>query len=205
MEPHTNEALNRRHFTKKLAGGLGAFALTTSTIGLGALDACAQASGEKLGIALVGLGNYATNQLAPALQETKNCYLAGIVTGTPEKAEKWKAKYNLPDKNIYNYDNFDDIKDNPDIDIVYVVLPNSMHMEYSIRAAKAGKHVISEKPMATNLTDAEKMVRDIKKTGKNLYIGYRLHYEPYNLEAARIGTEGDFGKVKVFEGSFGFK
>ncbi|MDW3652899.1 MAG: Gfo/Idh/MocA family oxidoreductase [Bacteroidia bacterium] len=205
MEPHSNEPLNRRHFTKKLAGGLGAFALTTSTIGLGALDACAQASGEKLGIALVGLGNYATNQLAPALQETKNCYLAAIVTGTPEKAEKWKAKYNIPDKNIYNYDNFDDIKDNPDIDLVYVVLPNSMHMEYSIRAAKAGKDVISEKPMATNLADAERMVREIKKTGQNLYIGYRLHYEPYNLEAARIGTEGDFGKVKVFEGSFGFK
>ena len=102
----------------------------------------------KLGIALVGLGGYATGQLAPALEKTEHCYLAGIVTGTPSKAAEWKEKYNIPEKNIYNYDNYDSIKDNPDIDIIYVVLPNNMHAEYTIRAAQAGKHVICEKPMA---------------------------------------------------------
>src|SRR5689334_22023587 len=85
---------------------------------------------NKLGIALVGLGKYATGQLAPALQETKNCYLAGIVTGSPDKAREWKRKYDIPEKNIYNYENFDSIRDNPDIDIVYVVLPNALHKEY---------------------------------------------------------------------------
>ena len=85
---------------------------------------------EKLGVALVGLGYYSTDLLAPALQQTKNCYLAGIVTGTPSKAEAWKAKYNIPDKNIYNYQNFDSIANNPDIDVVYIVLPPSMHREY---------------------------------------------------------------------------
>ena len=105
----------------------------------------------KLGIALVGLGNYAGGQLAPALLQTGNCYLAGIVTGTPSKIPVWKEKYNIPDKNIYNYDNFDCIKDNPDIDIIYVVLPNTMHAEYTIRAFEAGKHVICEKPMALRL------------------------------------------------------
>ena len=96
---------------------------------------------DKLGVALVGLGYYSTDLLAPALQQTKHCYLAGIVTGTPSKAETWKKKYSIPDKNIYNYETFDSIANNPDIDVVYVVLPPSMHHEYVIRAAKAGKHV----------------------------------------------------------------
>ena len=103
---------------------------------------------DKLGVALVGLGYYSTDLLAPALQQTKNCYLAGIVTGTPAKAETWKKKYNIPDKNIYNYENFDSIANNDEIDVVYVVLPPSMHKEYVIRAANAGKHVWCEKPMA---------------------------------------------------------
>ena len=107
----------------------------------------------KLGIALVGLGGYAGGQLAPALQQTEHCYLSGIVTGTPSKIDTWKTKYNIADKNVYNYENFDSIKNNPDIDIIYVVLPNSMHAEYVIRAAAAGKHVICEKPMALNVEE----------------------------------------------------
>src|ERR1041384_5480273 len=63
----------------------------------------AQAPGRKLGVALCGLGSLSTNQIAPALLKTRNCRLAGIVTGTPSKAEEWKKKYNLPDKSIYNY------------------------------------------------------------------------------------------------------
>ena len=112
----------------------------------------------KLGIALVGLGKYSSGQLAPALKETENCYLAGIVTGTPDKAAKWRRQYNIPEKNIYSYSNFDDIKDNHDIDIVYVVLPNSMHREYVVRAARAGKHVICEKPMALTVEDCDEMI-----------------------------------------------
>src|SRR6476620_9652318 len=122
----------------------------------------------KLGIALVGLGNYATNQLAPALQQTEHCYVAGIVTGTPSKIDTWKSKYSIPDANVYNYQTFDSIKNNPDIDIVYVVLPNSMHAEYVIRAAKAGKHVICEKPMSMNVKECDAMIAACKKAGKML-------------------------------------
>src|SRR6187401_1947975 len=142
----------------------------------------------KLGIALVGLGGYAGGQLAPALLQTSNCYLAGIVTGTPSKIPVWKEKYNIPDKNIYNYETFDSIKDNPDIDIVYVVLPNNMHAEYTIRAAKAGKHVTCEKPMAITVEDCDRMIAACKKAGKMLSIGYRLHFDPYHLEITRLGT-----------------
>lgn len=159
----------------------------------------------KLGIALVGLGSYAGGQLAPALQQTEHCYLAGIVTGTPSKIPVWKEKYNIPDENIYNYDNYDLIKNNPDIDIIYVVLPNSMHAEYTIRAAEAGKHVICEKPMAITVEDCNRMIRACKEAGKKLSIGYRLHFEPYNLEMARCGTQKIYGEIKKLSGGFGFR
>src|SRR4051812_45189875 len=81
-------------------------------------------SGKKLNIALAGLGNYA-GILATGLEESQYCKLAGIVTGHPAKAETWKKKYDIPDKNIYNYENFDSIANNADIDVVYVVLPNA--------------------------------------------------------------------------------
>ncbi|MGZ3846882.1 MAG: Gfo/Idh/MocA family protein [Flavisolibacter sp.] len=158
----------------------------------------------KLGIALVGLGNYATNQLAPALQQTDHCFLSGIVTGTPSKIDRWKSKYSIPDKNVYNYQTFDSIKDNPDIDIVYVVLPNSMHAEYVIRAANAGKHVICEKPMAMNVKECDDMIAACKKAGKMLSIGYRLHFEPYNLEMVRLGTQKVYGTIKKMTAGFGF-
>lgn len=159
----------------------------------------------KLGVALVGLGGYATGQLAPALLQTEHCYLAGIVTGTPSKAQLWKEKYNIPEKNIYNYENYDSIKDNADIDIVYVVLPNNMHAEFTIRAAQAGKHVTCEKPMAITVEDCDRMIAACKKAGKMLSIGYRLHFDPYNLEMARLGTKKIFGNITKLSAGFGFK
>jgi len=159
---------------------------------------------KKLGIALVGLGNYATYQLAPALQETTHCYLSGIVTGTPTKKEIWKKKYNIPEKNIYNYENFDEIASNESIDVIYVVLPNSMHHEFTIRAAKAGKHVFCEKPMALSVKECEEMIAACKKAGVRLFIGYRLHTEPYHRAAMQFRTSGDSGILYV-QSEFGFK
>lgn len=154
---------------------------------------------KKMGIALVGLGQYSTNELAPALQETEHCYLAGIVTGTPSKAEAWKKKYNIPDKNIYSYDTFDQIANNKNIDIVYVVLPNAMHAEYTIRAAKAKKHVICEKPMATTAEDAKRMLDACHENGVQLAIGYRLHFEPFHQRVMELGQKQVYGKVKQIE------
>lgn len=161
-------------------------------------------SNKKLGIALVGLGNYSTYQLAPALQETSYCNLSGIVTGTPAKAEAWKSKYNIPGQNIYNYENFDKISENKSIDIVYVVLPNSMHHEFVIRAAKAGKHVICEKPMGLTVKECEEMIAACKNAGVRLFVGYRLHFDPFHKEAMKF-ENGDAGKIKVVESAFGFK
>lgn len=150
---------------------------------------------DRLGVALVGLGYYSTDLLAPALQQTKNCYLAGIVTGTPSKAEEWKKKYNIPDKNIYNYQTFDQIANNPDIDVVYVVLPPSMHKEYVIRAADAGKHVWCEKPMAISVAECKAMIDACKKNKRTLAIGYRLQHEPTTQEYRKLVKNNKFGKL----------
>ncbi len=156
------------------------------------------------GIALVGLGGYATGQLAPALQETKHCKLTGIVTVTPAKEKEWMKKYNIPRENVYNYDNFDSIADNKDIDIIYIVLPNSMHAEYSIRAAKAGKHVICEKPMTTTVEDAQAIIRACNENNVKLSVGYRLHFEPHHLRAMELGQTEEMGKVLNTDAAFSF-
>ena len=158
---------------------------------------------KKLNIALCGLGRYA-NILAKGLQETKNCKLTGIITGTPKKEGIWKSKYDIPDKNIYNYENFDQIKNNQDIDLVYVVLPNGMHKEYTIRAAQAGKHVIVEKPMALNAKDCQEMIDACNKANVQLAVGYRLHYEPHHIELQRLGQDQVFGPVRLIEASLGY-
>lgn len=159
----------------------------------------------KAGIALVGLGYYSTDLLAPALQETENCYLAGIVTGTPEKEKLWAEKYGIKDQNIYNYDNYDDLANNDDIDIIYVVLPNSMHAEYTIRAAKAGKHVICEKPMGLNAAECESMIKACEDNKRKLSIGYRMQYEPHTQEIIRMGQEKVFGPVRMVSAGAGYR
>ncbi len=152
--------------------------------------------GKKLGIALVGLGTYSEHELAPSLQETDYCYLAGIVTGTPKKEKIWADKYKIPKENIYNYDNFDAIATNDAIDIVYVVLPNAMHAEFCIRAAKAGKHVICEKPMAISVQECDDIIDACKTAGVKLSVGYRLHSEPYTQEIMRLVREKTYGAVR---------
>jgi predicted dehydrogenase len=199
--------LSRRSFVKNLGMGVGAGMLVASLPSFMNIPESTgrKYTGKKLNIALCGLGVYSTDHLAVGLEKSQYCQLAGIITGTPSKAEIWKKKYNIPDKNIYNYQNFDEIVNNKDIDVIYVVLPNSMHREYVIRAAKAGKHVITEKPMATSVKDCEDMINACKSAGVQLAVGYRLHYEPYNLEIKRLGQEKVFGQVRLIEASFGFR
>ena len=151
---------------------------------------------KKLGIALVGLGTYSEKQLAPALKETHYCHLAGVVSGSAEKRGKWRMRYELNENNLYSYENFEDVCTNRDIDIAYIVLPNSLHAEYVIRAAKAGKHVICEKPMATSAEDCERMIEACKEAGVKLSIGYRLHFDPFNQEMMRLGQNKILGSIE---------
>ena len=180
----------RRHFNQTLITGLGTLALA----GLPNPLSARPRSERSLGVALVGLGSYSEHNLAPSLLETEYCHLAGIVTGTPEKAVRWKAKYQLAEDAIYSYDTFDTIAANPAIDVVYVVLPNALHAEYCIRAARAGKHVICEKPMAVSVEECDAIIDACRENDVKLQVGYRLHFEPYTQEIKRFVREGTYGE-----------
>ena len=193
-------AKSRRSFMKD-AGTLAAATLVLPSL---PFVSCSAQTKDKLGVALVGLGNYSTTVLSRALAEAGRCYLAGIVTGTPSKAEDWSRKYKIPKKNIYNYQNYDEIATNSDIDIVYVVLPNSMHAEYTIRALKAKKHVICEKPMALNAIEAMQMINAAKEVNRKLSIGYRMHYDNYFKEVKQLAQSKTFGAINYMECALGY-
>jgi len=167
-------------------------------------SACAADPDRKLGYAIVGLGGYGLGVIIPQFVNCRHSRLAAVVSGDAEKAKRVAAQYGLPDRAIYNYQNFDTIRDNPDVDIVYVCLPNSMHAEYTIRAAKAGKHVMCEKPMAVSVAECQSMIAACKAAGKKLMIGYRCHFEATNLEAIRLRASGAVGKSKYFRSEHGF-
>ena len=193
---------SRRDFVSSLSAGLGALSLSPLMSTAQSIKPLKKSG--KLGIALVGLGNYSSKQLAPALLEAKDCYLAGIVTGTKEKERIWSKQYGIKKANIYNYENFDSIGSNKDIDIVYVVLPNSMHAEYTIRAANAGKHVICEKPMALNAAEAQTMIDACERNGVLLSIGYRLHFDPNTRELMKLAKGKPYGPIKYVQSEAAF-
>jgi predicted dehydrogenase len=152
----------------------------------------------------MGLGSYGT-RVAEAMQSCKKAKLVGVISGTPSKIKDWQQKYSIPEKNCYNYENFDKIKDNPDIDAVYVITPNALHRPQVIRVAQAGKHVICEKPMALNAKEGQEMINACKKANVKLLVGYRMHFEPHTLEIIRMRKAGEFGKVLFFQGLCGFR
>jgi predicted dehydrogenase len=160
--------------------------------------------GPVLRVAIMGLGGYGT-RVAEAMQSCKRVRLTGVISGTPSKIKDWQGKYNIPGKNCYNYENFDRIKDNPDIDAVYVITPNGLHHDQVIRVAKAGKHAICEKPMAVNAKEGQEMIEACKKANVKLLVGYRMHFEPKTLEIIRMRKEGELGKILFFQGLSGFK
>lgn len=150
-------------------------------------------STKKLGVALVGLGGYSTRQLGPALRETKFCQLAGVVTGDRAKGVQWARDYGFSQRSIYSYDTMTRLADDAAVDIVYVVTPNGLHAEHAIAAAKAGKHVIIEKPMCNTVAECDAVLAACKAANVRHSIGYRLFWDPYHAELRRLAKEQDFG------------
>jgi glucose-fructose oxidoreductase len=197
--PRSDNPVSRRQFIGQISAA-AAIALSPRS---------GRASGppapdRKLGIALVGLGSYSAGRLAPALLQTKHCKLTGVVTGSRDKGLEWARKYGFSKKNVFSYDTMAQIAGNPDIDVIYVVTPNSLHAEHCIAAAKAGKHVICEKPMATSVADCDAIISACKAAGVRLTVGYRLHYEPHTVEFCRLAREKVFGPFMKISGENGF-
>lgn len=159
---------------------------------------------KKLGVALVGLGYYSRYLLAPALQLTNYCELKGIVTGSPEKIPIWQKNYGIESKNVYNYQTMHQISNNDEIDIVYIVLPNSMHKKYTIVGANAGKHVWCEKPMAITVNECQQMIDACTKNKVQLTIGYRMQHEPVTQKIIQWRTSKPYGNIKSVNAEAGF-
>ncbi len=186
----------RRDFNRLMAVGLGAQFIP---------KLYAQAEPPKVRYGIVGLGRISMQHFMPAIKNScKLSRVTALVSGHRDKAERMAAEYGVPTSSIYSYDNYDAIANNPEIDAVYIALPNSMHAEYSIRAAKAGKHVLCEKPMCTSVEDARDMIAASKSANKKLMIGYRCHLEPVNQRAVQLIRDGKLGKVQAIESAFGF-
>ncbi len=197
MHQALRSSLSRRSFVGRFAAGAAAFALSGRSHGQ-------TPPTKKLGIALCGLGQYARGQLAPALKLTQHCQLTGVITGSREKGSQWAKDHGFPEKAIYHYDAMQQLADNPDIDIVYVVTPNALHAPHTIAAAKAGKHVICEKPMAMNAAECDTMIAACQAANVRLSIGYRLHFEPHTQELKRLAKDKDFGAFMKMSGGNGF-
>ena len=198
--PRPQAQVSRRTFLGQLSA---AAALAMAPRESRALDSPPPA--KKFGVALVGLGTYSTDRLAPALRDTKHCRLTGVVTGSRSKGEKWARDYGFPEDNIYGYETMERMAGNPDIDFVYVVTPNGLHAEHCIAAAKAGKHVICEKPMANTVAECDAIIAACHAAGVRLTVGYRLHYEPHHAELARLAREKVFGAFTRMKGENGFE
>ena len=197
--------LTRRGFIRKVGGGL----VAANVAGVFLKDAAAELRvpdipGKKVGYAIVGLGQLAIWNILPAFAKCEKSKVVALVSGHPDKAHKIAVRYGVDAKNIYNYENYDSIKDNPEVDVIYIVLPNSMHAEYTIRGLKAGKHVLCEKPMATSVADCEAMIDAGKKANKKLMIGYRCHYEPFNQAMIETARSKKFGALKIIQTDAGF-
>jgi glucose-fructose oxidoreductase len=227
MDPDTTRPVTRRTFVAAAGAGLAALPVA----GAAALPAAAAAApagaapqpappravgrpmpadnklgdppARRLGLAVVGLGNYALGQILPRIARTEHVRLAALVSGNPAKGRAVAAAYGLPERAVYGYDTFDRIRDDPTVDAVYVILPVALHAEYTVRAARAGKHVLCEKPMAPTSAECRQMIDACRAAGRRLMIGYRVHWEPHNVEALRLVRAGEVGTLRQIVGQHG--
>ena len=188
--------ISRREFSRLAALGAGAQLLPNIPV-LGAE--------RKIGYCIVGLGRISMQHFMPAVKTSSKSRVTALVSGHRDKAERMAAEYGIPASSIYNYENYDTIAQNPEIDAVYIALPNSMHAEYTIRGAKTGKHVLCEKPMATTVEDCRAMIQACASAKKKLMIAYRCQYEPANLRAVQLIREGKLGSIQAIQSAFGFR
>ncbi len=201
----TDREITRRSFITRvgqtaMASGIAGSLLKPASAQLHVPDP----PGKKLGWAIVGLGSLSIYEILPAFAKCEKSKVVAFVSGHPDKANKLALRYGVNPKNIYNYQNYDSIKDNPEVDVIYIVLPNGMHAEYTVRGLQAGKHVLCEKPMANSPAECQQMIDAAKKADRKLMIAYRCRYEPFNREAIRIAQSGDLGPTQMILADAGF-
>jgi len=154
---------------------------------------------ERVGFAVVGLGHLTLEEILPALGQCKHAKLAALVSGDADKMSKIARQYGIKPSSCYSYKTYDELKNNPEVEVIYIVLPNSMHAEFTVRGAQAGKHILCEKPMANSVKECEEMIAACKKAGKKLMIAYRIQYEPLNRMVQQAVRDKTYGATKLIE------
>jgi predicted dehydrogenase len=200
----SNSHTTRRDFMRATGVSLAAATLGSSVAAAEQGGPNQPPPARTFGYAVVGIGSLAEGSILPAFANTQRSRLMGLVSGDMAKARETGAQYGVPERGLYTYDTFDRIADNPDIHAVYIVLPNNLHAEYTIRAHKAGKHVLVEKPMANTVADCEAMIAAATAAGKQLLVGYRLRYEPFTQAMIRMAREKEFGETRAIVAEAGF-
>jgi predicted dehydrogenase len=160
---------------------------------------------DRVGFAIVGLGKLALGQILPAFAHTQHCRVAALVSGSRDKALRLAREHGLDDARVFDYAGFDRLADHADIEVVYVVLPNSLHAEYTIRAARAGKHVLCEKPMAISVFECRQMIEACQRADRRLMVAYRCQYDPADRALRRLVKDGRLGRLKTFISSHAFQ
>ena len=153
---------------------------------------------ERIGVAIVGVGRIAVNEMLPAFAQSKHAKPVALVSGDRAKALKVAHQYDIPESAVLDYKDYDKLAQMPEVQAVYIALPNSMHAEYTIRAAKAGKHVLCEKPMANSVAECQQMIDACRKAGKKLMIAYRSQYESNDRALVKMIRDKKLGTLKEF-------
>ena len=151
----------------------------------------------RVGYAIVGLGHLSLNQILPGFARCKYSKPVALVSGDSSKAHKIADQYGIPKDSIYNYENYEELAHNPSVQAIYIVLPNSMHADFVVRGAKAGKHILCEKPMATSVNDCQRMIAACNAAGVKLMIAYRQQYEPMNRALVKLVRDGKLGELRT--------
>lgn len=155
---------------------------------------------RKIRYAVVGLGWISQASLLPAFQNAENSELTALVSDDEQKLKTLGSKYGV--RNLFKYEQYEACLESGEVDAVYIGLPNHLHREYSVRAARAGVHVLCEKPMAVTERECEEMIRATQENGVKLMIAYRLHFEAGNLTAIRLVQNGTIGVAQFFTSTF---
>ena len=190
---------SRRQFIRTSALAAASFPFVSSLT----RSALAAEEPRKLGFCVVGLGGLSNGQIGPALLKTKFGKITAVVTGHPEKADRWKTSSGNPNLAVYSYDTMNKMADNPAIDVVYVVTPNALHAEHTIKSLQAGKHVYCEKPMETSVEKCQQMIDAAKKANRMLGVAYRCQFDPNHLYCKQLVDQKTYGAIKTLDAGFG--
>ncbi|MGA7395404.1 MAG: Gfo/Idh/MocA family oxidoreductase [Terrimicrobiaceae bacterium] len=154
---------------------------------------------KKIRYAVVGMGHLSQVAILPAFRHARRSELGVLISGDKTKGRLLSQKYQVPP---YSYDKFEDALANEHIDAAFIVLPNTMHREFTERAAKSGVHVLCEKPMATNEKDCQAMIDACDRARVKLMIAYRLHFTDSQVRAIQLARSGKLGKLRTFDSQF---